>query len=102
MALDARDHGRYTPVWNTQHPSFQVAVSPMMRGLFVYRDRLGGRNMMPSSRRDDWRFGTRLVHTGVHEEAPRATPTSPPIYASSTYLHPTSEDLDRAFDEGGL
>ena len=57
---------------------------------------------MPSSGRDGWRFGTRLVHTGAHEEAPRATPTSPPIYASSTYLHPSSEDLDRAFDEGGL
>ncbi len=57
---------------------------------------------MPSSGREGWHFGTRLVHTGAHEQAPRATPTSPPIYASSTYLHPSSEALDRAFDEGGL
>ncbi len=57
---------------------------------------------MTESGRDGWRFGTRLVHTGAHEPAPRATPTSTPIYASSTYLHPSAEALDRAFDEGGL
>jgi cystathionine gamma-synthase/methionine-gamma-lyase len=57
---------------------------------------------MPSSRRNGWGFGTRLVHTGAHQAAPAATPTSPPIYASSTYLHPSAEELDRAFDDGGL
>ncbi|MDQ5852550.1 MAG: PLP-dependent transferase, partial [Chloroflexota bacterium] len=57
---------------------------------------------MPPSERDGWRFGTRLVHTGAHEQAPRATPTSPPIYTTSTYLHPSAQELDQAFDEGGL
>ena len=57
---------------------------------------------MRSSGREKWRFGTRLVHTGVHEQAPRARPTSPPIYTTSTYLHASAEELDRAFDEGDL
>lgn len=57
---------------------------------------------MPRSIAGRWRFGTRLVHTGAHQAAPAATPTSTPIYASSTYLHPSAEQLDRAFDEGGL
>ena len=50
----------------------------------------------------DWRFGTRLVHTGAHEPAPQATPTIPPLYMSATYLHPSAEELDQAFATGDL
>lgn len=57
---------------------------------------------MPTSRDEGWQFGTRLVHAVAPEAVPGARPTVPPIYTSSTYIHPSSEALDQAFDEGGL
>jgi cystathionine gamma-synthase len=57
---------------------------------------------MPRSQPKHWKFGTRLVHTGAHEPAPKAVPTAPPIYMSATYLHESAEHLDRAFDDNDL
>jgi cystathionine gamma-synthase/methionine-gamma-lyase len=49
-----------------------------------------------------WGFGTRLVHTGAHQPAPQATPTIPPLYMSSTYIHGSAEELDQAFATNDL
>ena len=57
---------------------------------------------MPTTGDEGWQFGTRLVHSGTREPASDVQPTVPPIYTSATYIHPSSESLDRAFDEGGL
>lgn len=57
---------------------------------------------MPRSEPNNWKFGTRLVHTGAHEPAPKAIPTTPPIYMSATYLHGSADQLDRAFDDNDL
>ncbi len=57
---------------------------------------------MPRSEPNRWQFGTRLVHVGAHEPAPKAVPTTPPIYTSSTYLYPKADSLDRAFDDNDL
>jgi cystathionine gamma-synthase len=55
-----------------------------------------------SDQRSTWRFDTRLVHQGepAPEDGVRATVM--PIYATTTFLHPRADALDRAFDEGGL
>src|SRR5581483_4961401 len=46
-----------------------------------------------------WNFDTLLVHGGLNHHAKRtgSTPTIPPIYASTTYLHSSIEALDQAF-----
>jgi cystathionine beta-lyase/cystathionine gamma-synthase len=46
-----------------------------------------------------WNFETLLVHGGIEHQAKRAggTPTVPPIYTSTTYLHDSAEALDQAF-----
>ncbi len=48
------------------------------------------------------RFDTMLVHQGeyVPDSGVRATAT--PIFATSTFVHPSSASLDQAFDENGL
>ncbi|HEU5228436.1 MAG TPA: aminotransferase class I/II-fold pyridoxal phosphate-dependent enzyme [Ktedonobacteraceae bacterium] len=47
-----------------------------------------------------WDIETVLVHSGrsSHIVSPSGTPTAPPIYTSTTYLHEDMEVLDRAFD----
>lgn len=56
--------------------------------------------MAQPQRRTAWDIETVLVHSGrsSHIESPRGTPTAPPIYASTTYLHENMEVLDSAFD----
>jgi cystathionine gamma-synthase/methionine-gamma-lyase len=46
-----------------------------------------------------WNFETLLVHSGrnAKRSAATGTPTVPPIYASTTYLHENIETLDQAF-----
>lgn len=46
-----------------------------------------------------WNFDTLLVHGGLNHHTKRAgsTPTVPPIYASTTYLHSSVEAQDQAF-----
>src|SRR2546430_13897816 len=46
-----------------------------------------------------WNFETLLVHGGLNHHVKKAggTPTVPPIYASTTYLHSSVEALDQAF-----
>lgn len=51
---------------------------------------------------DNLSLATRLVHAGEHDRSgPNAKqgviPTTTPIYASATFLHPRSADLDDAF-----
>ena len=49
----------------------------------------------------NYHLSTRLVHEGEHvERRAGGVPTSMPIYASATFLHPSSADLDTAFDQG--
>lgn len=49
----------------------------------------------------DYRLTTRLVHEGEHaERRSGGAPTSMPIYATSTFVHPSTADLDAAFDKG--
>ena len=49
----------------------------------------------------NYHLSTRLVHEGEHvERRAGGAPTSMPIYASATFLHPSSTDLDTAFDQG--
>jgi cystathionine gamma-synthase/methionine-gamma-lyase len=43
---------------------------------------------------------TSLVHAGERTPAPRATPTTTPIYTATTYLYPTLAELDAAFASG--
>ncbi len=57
---------------------------------------------MSRSEPNTWKFGTRLVHTGAHEPAPKSIPTTPPIYTSATYLYGSADQLDRAFDDNEL
>jgi cystathionine gamma-synthase/methionine-gamma-lyase len=47
-----------------------------------------------------WRLETSLVHAGERAAAPRATPTTTPIYGATTYLYPGLEELDAAFATG--
>lgn len=50
---------------------------------------------------DDYRLTTRLVHAGEHTDRhPGGAPTVMPIYATTTFLHPSSADLDAAFEQG--
>ena len=49
-----------------------------------------------------WRFETRLVHEGEHPPGDGVRATAMPVWATSTFVHPRAEDLDRAFDENGL
>lgn len=50
-----------------------------------------------------WSLTTRLVHEGERTAQPgNGSPTSMPIYMTSTYLHPSAEELDQAFDSGGM
>ncbi len=42
-------------------------------------------------------FATRAVHAGEHGTRPPFTPTSTPIYASSSFTAPSPEDLDAVF-----
>ena len=51
---------------------------------------------------NNWSLLTRLLHAGERTRGTGATPTTQPIYVTSTYVHPTAEDLDTAFAEGGL
>lgn len=55
-----------------------------------------------SEARDEsvWRLETSLVHAGERVAAPRAIPTTTPIYTTSTYLYPTLAELDQAFATG--
>ena len=44
------------------------------------------------------KFETKVVHSGDRKREPnRATPSTVPIYLSSTYFYDTSETLDRIF-----
>lgn len=47
-----------------------------------------------------WRLETSLVHAGERAAAPAATPTTTPIYTTSTYLYPDLAALDAAFAAG--
>jgi cystathionine gamma-synthase/methionine-gamma-lyase len=50
---------------------------------------------------NEYHLSTRLVHEGEHtQRRTGGTPTSMPIYASATFLHPSSTDLDLAFEQG--
>lgn len=57
---------------------------------------------MSPSERKRWRFGTNLVHTRSAVPTTSARPTVTPIYTSTTYLHPSSDAMDQAFDSGDL
>ena len=49
----------------------------------------------------NYHLSTRLLHEGEHvERRAGGSPTSMPIYASATFLHPSSADLDTAFEQG--
>jgi cystathionine gamma-synthase/methionine-gamma-lyase len=49
----------------------------------------------------DYGLVTRLVHEGEHTDRRRGgAPTAMPIYASATFLHPSSADLVTAFEQG--
>jgi O-acetylhomoserine/O-acetylserine sulfhydrylase-like pyridoxal-dependent enzyme len=49
----------------------------------------------------NYRLTTRLVHEGEHlDKQTGGTPTAMPIYASATFVHPTSAQLDEAFAQG--
>nr|MBA3945737.1 PLP-dependent transferase [Herpetosiphonaceae bacterium] len=50
----------------------------------------------------NWSLTTRLVHEGERGARIAGTPTSMPIYATATYLHPSAAELDQAFTDGGL
>ncbi|HEY3340921.1 MAG TPA: PLP-dependent aspartate aminotransferase family protein [Anaerolineae bacterium] len=50
---------------------------------------------------NNYHLATRLIHTGEHaQRRTGGTPTAMPIYASATFLHPSSADLDMAFEQG--
>ncbi len=55
---------------------------------------------MKRSVKRDWALETLLVHGSEREEgrSSRGVPTVQPIYTSTTFLHPDSEALDRAFE----
>jgi cystathionine gamma-synthase len=57
---------------------------------------------MSYTRSDRWRFNTRLVHEGEYLPSEGARPTAMPIFATSTFVHPSAESLEQAFDENGL
>lgn len=45
-----------------------------------------------------WALATHLVHAGERAPAPQATPTATPIYTSATYIYPSFDALDAAFE----
>lgn len=47
-----------------------------------------------------WKLDTLLVHAGERSAAPQATPTTTPVYTSTTYLYERLSDLDAAFASG--
>ncbi|HEY3343235.1 MAG TPA: PLP-dependent transferase, partial [Anaerolineae bacterium] len=50
---------------------------------------------------NNYHLATRLIHTGEHaQRRTGGTPTAMPIYASATFLHPSSAELDMAFEQG--
>lgn len=54
--------------------------------------------MTQNDQTSPWHLDTLLVHGGRSQHRiPSGTSTVPPIHASTTYLHPSIEDLDRAF-----
>jgi cystathionine gamma-synthase/methionine-gamma-lyase len=57
---------------------------------------------MGHERNERWRFNTRLVHEGEYLPSEGVRPTAMPIFATSTFVHPTAEALDQAFDDNGL
>lgn len=46
-----------------------------------------------------YRLATRLLHAGERAELPTLRPTTTPIYTTTTFLHPTASELDRAFTD---
>jgi cystathionine gamma-synthase/methionine-gamma-lyase len=55
---------------------------------------------MDEQSRSSWRLATSLVHAGERAPAPLATPTATPIYTSATYVYPSLDALDAAFEHG--
>jgi cystathionine gamma-synthase len=55
---------------------------------------------MADQPREPWQIATSVVHTGERAPAPQATPTTTPIYTSATYLYPSLDALDAAFERG--
>lgn len=55
---------------------------------------------MSDPRDTPWRLETRLVHAGERARAPKATPSTTPIYTATTYLYPSLAELDAAFESG--
>lgn len=55
--------------------------------------------MTQSKQKTNLHMETLLVHGGRHRRLAKGvgTPTAPPIYASTTYLHENTETLDQAF-----
>ena len=53
---------------------------------------------MSEQHADGWDVATRLVHAGERATAPTATPTTTPIYTSTTYVYPNFDALDAAFE----
>src|SRR5579859_7866815 len=57
---------------------------------------------MMSENPPNWNLETILAHTGEHQSPQdvirQGIPTSLPIYATSTFLHPDAEALDAAFE----
>jgi cystathionine beta-lyase/cystathionine gamma-synthase len=52
-----------------------------------------------------WSIATQLVHSGGHDHQygeESGTPTVPPIFASTTYIHQTAEALEQAFSGTSL
>ncbi len=57
----------------------------------------------PAQSQPNYALATRLVHAGEHdrhapENVGKVIPTTTPIYATATFLHPRSADLDAAFE----
>ena len=49
----------------------------------------------------NYRLTTRLVHEGEHLDTQAGgSPTAMPIYTSTTFVHPSSAQLDQAFEQG--
>jgi len=53
---------------------------------------------MSEQHADGWDVATRLVHAGERAAAPSATPTTTPIYTSTTYVSSNFDALDAAFE----
>jgi len=42
-------------------------------------------------------INTKLVHAGERQPLPGGTPSSTPIYATSTFTYPSMEEIDKVF-----